>query len=102
MFPKSCVALSFLLLFLAFSSLSLSLAVPSTRSLKSTEQDPLSSSSSLQDFLTHQEQDAVELKEGEVSFGKTFVISGRMDLESLDYPGTGANNHHDPKTPGRA
>lgn len=29
-------------------------------------------------------------------------IEGRMDIESNDYPGTGANNHHDPKTPGRA
>ena len=29
-------------------------------------------------------------------------INGRMDLESTDYPGTGANNHHDPRTPGRA
>lgn len=29
-------------------------------------------------------------------------IEGRMDMESTDYPGTGANNHHDPKTPGRA
>ncbi|KAG6751962.1 hypothetical protein POTOM_044177 [Populus tomentosa] len=28
-------------------------------------------------------------------------IEGRMDLESTDYPGTGANNHHDPKTPGK-
>lgn len=26
----------------------------------------------------------------------------RMDIESTDYPGTGANNHHDPKSPGRA
>nr|DAD47066.1 TPA_asm: hypothetical protein HUJ06_017003 [Nelumbo nucifera] len=25
-----------------------------------------------------------------------------MDIESNDYPGTGANNHHDPKTPGRS
>lgn len=27
------------------------------------------------------------------------LVEGRMDLESTDYPGTGANNHHDPKTP---
>lgn len=26
----------------------------------------------------------------------------RMVMENTDYPGTGANNHHDPKTPGRA
>lgn len=29
-------------------------------------------------------------------------MEGRMDMENNDYPGTGANNHHDPKTPGRA
>lgn len=28
------------------------------------------------------------------------VVEGRMDFESTDYPGTGANNRHDPKTPG--
>lgn len=28
-------------------------------------------------------------------------IEGRMDMERTDYPGTGANNHHDPRTPGR-
>ncbi|KAK1317458.1 hypothetical protein QJS10_CPA05g00607 [Acorus calamus] len=26
---------------------------------------------------------------------------GRMDLESNDYPGSGANNRHDPRNPGR-
>lgn len=26
----------------------------------------------------------------------------RKDFESADYPGTGANNRHDPRTPGRA
>ncbi|KAK1278263.1 hypothetical protein QJS04_geneDACA003460 [Acorus gramineus] len=26
---------------------------------------------------------------------------GRMDIESNDYPGSGANNRHDPKSPGR-
>ena len=31
-----------------------------------------------------------------------FMVEGRMDLEKNDYPGTGANNRHDPKTPGGA
>ncbi|XP_027353193.1 uncharacterized protein LOC113863715 [Abrus precatorius] len=31
-----------------------------------------------------------------------FRVEGRFFLESNDYPGTGANNRHDPKTPGRA
>ncbi|WCJ43548.1 hypothetical protein M5689_024281 [Euphorbia peplus] len=106
MLPKFSLALC-LLLFLAFSSVLSSLAVPSTRSFMSTKEDQQSSSSSssLQHILTHQVQDAMDLKglgEDGVGFGKMFVINGRMDLESLDYPGTGANNHHDPKTPGRA
>lgn len=34
--------------------------------------------------------------------GEGLVAEGRMDMEeSTDYPGTGANNHHDPKSPGR-
>ena len=27
-------------------------------------------------------------------------LERRIDLENNDYPGTGANNRHDPKTPG--
>lgn len=29
------------------------------------------------------------------------MVKERMNLEMDDYPGTGANNHHDPNTPGR-
>lgn len=37
--------------------------------------------------------------DGELS--EVFVV-GRMDMEAgyTDYPGTGANRNHDPKTPG--
>ncbi|KAJ9185732.1 hypothetical protein P3X46_005329 [Hevea brasiliensis] len=94
-FPSLTVTL--LLLFLGFSFVLSSLAVPSTRSLKSSEGNP----SSVQDFLT---QDAVDLNIGEeqaLDLGEGY-INGRVDLESTDYPGTGANNHHDPKTPGKA
>ncbi|XP_072960895.1 uncharacterized protein [Typha angustifolia] len=29
-------------------------------------------------------------------------VNGRMDFESInDYPGSGANNRHDPRNPGR-
>lgn len=34
-------------------------------------------------------------------FGEEEEEKKRMDLENtLDYPGTGANRNHDPKTPG--
>lgn len=29
------------------------------------------------------------------------MVKERMNLEMDDYPGTGANNHHDPNAPGR-
>lgn len=29
------------------------------------------------------------------------LFQGRMVLENYDYPGTGANNHHDPKSPAK-
>lgn len=41
----------------------------------------------------------------EVMFGNEqqegYDVERRMDFERTDYPGTGANNHHDPKSPGR-
>ncbi|OAY44460.1 uncharacterized protein LOC110621277 [Manihot esculenta] len=97
MVHKCFLSLNLLLLFLGFSFVFSSLAVPSTRGLKSFEEIP----SSVEDSLT---QDAVGLNLGEeqvIDFGEGY-INGRMDLESTDYPGTGANNHHDPKTPGTA
>ncbi|KAJ7976458.1 Transmembrane protein [Quillaja saponaria] len=68
-----------MILFLCFSFLVSFAAVPVTRSL-------LSQSS---------------IQTSTVDLGQEFV-EGRMDLESTDYPGTGANNNHDPKTPGTA
>ncbi|KAJ6757608.1 PROTEIN putative-RELATED [Salix koriyanagi] len=87
---------SLVLLILALSSVLSSVAVPATRSLKSNEEIP----SEVQELLP---QDAVILTNGEmlIDVGKGY-IEGRMDFESTDYPGTGANNHHDPKTPGKA
>ncbi|KAK2638357.1 hypothetical protein Ddye_026152 [Dipteronia dyeriana] len=64
--------------------------------LKSNNEIP----SSVQEILA---QDAIlEVSETEELFGMSESdIERRMDLENTDYPGTGANNHHDPKTPGR-
>ncbi|MBA0576000.1 hypothetical protein Golob_023791 [Gossypium lobatum] len=86
-----------MLLFLGFSYLLLSsAAVPTTRSLKSNQELP----SSVQDLLA---QDVMELSDGEEVITEGDGFNGeRMLLESTDYPGTGANKNHDPKTPGRA
>ncbi|KAB2058596.1 Calcium-transporting ATPase 9, plasma membrane-type -like protein [Gossypium arboreum] len=86
-----------MLLFLGFSYLLLSCAaVPSTRSLKSNKELP----SSVQDLLA---QDVMELSYGEEVIAEGDGFNGeRMLMESTDYPGTGANKNHDPKTPGRA
>ncbi|MBA0687061.1 hypothetical protein Goari_014624 [Gossypium aridum] len=86
-----------MLLFLGFSYLLLSsAAVPTTRSLKSNKELP----SSVQDLLA---QDVMELSDGEEVITESDGFNGeRMLLESTDYPGTGANKNHDPKTPGRA
>ncbi|KAJ4841133.1 hypothetical protein Tsubulata_007652 [Turnera subulata] len=94
-----CGLVGLLVLFLAFSCVLSSLAVPTTRSLKlSSEENP---SSQVQDVMS---QDVMELSLGEeiLDDATEGYIEGRMDLESTDYPGTGANNHHDPRTPGRA
>lgn len=53
------------------------------------------------DKVSNNLQGAGDLGLVDVGEGEGF-IEGRMDMESTDYPGTGANNHHDPRTPGRA
>ncbi|CAJ1918997.1 unnamed protein product [Sphenostylis stenocarpa] len=42
-----------------------------------------------------------ELRNGEEVFdvAEELMVERRIDLESNDYPGTGANNKHDPKSP---
>ncbi|XWS57910.1 hypothetical protein CRYUN_Cryun09bG0213500 [Craigia yunnanensis] len=88
-----------MLIFLGFSYLLLSCAaVPTTRSLKSNK-ELLSSSSSVQDLLA---QDVTKLCEDELCGEGDAFNEERMLMESTDYPGTGANKNHDPKTPGRA
>ncbi|KAI8562688.1 hypothetical protein RHMOL_Rhmol03G0054100 [Rhododendron molle] len=84
--------LKLLVLFLGFSFVLSSAAVPTSRSLKSFRDDP-----SVQDLLAEGEMDM--RIDGELS---EVFVEGRMDLEShteSDYPGTGANRNHDPKSP---
>ncbi|KGN59481.1 hypothetical protein Csa_001422 [Cucumis sativus] len=86
---------TFFLLFLAFSFLlssNSSLAVPTTRILKSTFDHPSYQA------LVHQDVRDMEIIDGD-SFERLF--EGRLILENNDYPGTGANNHHDPKSPAK-
>lgn len=47
-------------------------------------------------------QEAMDLRDGEEVFdvGERF-IEGRMDFETSDYKGSGANQDHDPKPPGK-
>ncbi|XP_048127662.1 uncharacterized protein LOC115731991 isoform X2 [Rhodamnia argentea] len=93
---KSTIAMRLLVLFLAFSCLLSSLAVPSTRSLMSSSGEDDDDQVSVPDLLAQDEIMGT-------SEGREMVsVERRMELASNDYPGTGANNHHDPRTPGTA
>ncbi|KAJ4721346.1 Calcium-transporting ATPase 9, plasma membrane-type-like protein [Melia azedarach] len=88
--------LKLLVLFLGFSYVLSSTATI----LKSENENPSQVQVQVQDLLA---QEATEISDSEELLGvDQAYIEGRMDMESTDYPGTGANNHHDPKTPGRA
>ncbi|KMS97438.1 hypothetical protein BVRB_5g126950 [Beta vulgaris subsp. vulgaris] len=69
-----------------------SLAVPSSRSLI-MNQNKLESSSSR--VLLTQAAAKVGIDYGWTK--ETGKTKGRMDIELNDYPGTGANNNHEPK-----
>ncbi|XP_056158459.1 uncharacterized protein LOC130134791 isoform X2 [Syzygium oleosum] len=88
---KSTIAAARLLvLFLGFSCLLSSLAVPSTRSFKSSREED--------DDEVSVQDEKLGMREGD----ETVFMERRMEMKSNDYPGTEANNHHDPRTPGRA
>ncbi|MED6118946.1 hypothetical protein PIB30_007451 [Stylosanthes scabra] len=90
--------LQLLITLLLFSYVLSSSAVPTTRSL-SPRREKSSIQTSLEELKGTPESRNSETEM--FDFAKEFMVEGRMDLESNDYPGTGANRNHDPKTPGR-
>ncbi|MED6161417.1 hypothetical protein PIB30_060527 [Stylosanthes scabra] len=99
MIQRNSIRLLLLLLFLGFSSylvLSAS-AVPATRTQNLDEESEdasalLSLAKNVQKFGNNVEEVVIDVQER--------FINRRMDLETQDYEGTGANRDHDPKTPG--
>ncbi|GFS33365.1 hypothetical protein Acr_00g0027950 [Actinidia rufa] len=83
-----------IVLFLVLSSVFSSASVPTSRSLKSFEGGPSLHDQGEMDMKTGGE--LINVEEGLTE------EEGGMDLDDPDYPGTGANNHHDPKSPGRS
>ncbi|KAJ1416729.1 hypothetical protein SESBI_17117 [Sesbania bispinosa] len=80
---------------MVFSCVLSSTSVQRTRRLLSKDEK-----SSMQTSLV---QGALKFRNREEIFetGEEFMVKERMNLEIADYPGTGANNRHDPKAPGR-
>ncbi|PIN16914.1 hypothetical protein CDL12_10438 [Handroanthus impetiginosus] len=74
---------------LLFLLLEAAAAVPTSRSLKAAKDPGSVGNFHTQDVMGTGKDDWVS------------KLQGRMNLELEDYPGTGANNNHDPKTPGR-
>ncbi|XP_020219867.1 uncharacterized protein LOC109802870 [Cajanus cajan] len=85
---KSSLQLFIILLVFSFVLSSAALQTP-RRLLPNTEK--------LSTQTTSDHKGAKKFWNGEEMFD---MVEGRVDLESDDYPGTGANNRHDPKTPG--
>ncbi|KAK7336324.1 hypothetical protein VNO77_16861 [Canavalia gladiata] len=88
--------LQFLIILLIFSFVLSCSHVQTTRSLLPNREKISTQTTSI--------EGAENYKNGEEMFDmvEELMVEGRIDLESNDYPGTGANNRHDPKTPGRA
>ncbi|XP_057440566.1 uncharacterized protein LOC130732560 [Lotus japonicus] len=88
--------LHWLLILLVFLFVLSSEAVPTTRSFL-----PYRGESTTHARLDSQGPLEFRNEEEKLDVAEEFMVEGRSDLESNDYPGTGANNSHDPKTPGR-
>ncbi|XP_042058936.1 uncharacterized protein LOC121803320 [Salvia splendens] len=79
------LAVLLLLLFLVVSST----AVPASRSLKTIKNQVLLGRFHVQDVSDIENDDVMMVS----------LLERRMNIELTDYPGTGANNNHDPKPP---
>ncbi|XP_066315271.1 uncharacterized protein [Miscanthus floridulus] len=82
-----CFMLSCLLLPRASS------AAPLSRSLSLRNRQQPTNNPALE-VPAQQDEDAVE-------GGNQGEVAARMDIEVNDYPGSGANNRHEPRSPGR-
>ncbi|KAL4203171.1 hypothetical protein AMTRI_Chr01g102670 [Amborella trichopoda] len=87
-FPSRRGLVHLLLIFLFFLHLISSKAVPLSRSISLLEED--------QPTVL---ETAQQVYDGDLFEENT--IHGRILIETNDYPGSGANSRHDPKTPGR-
>ncbi|XP_052174432.1 uncharacterized protein LOC127789557 isoform X2 [Diospyros lotus] len=97
---KGFLLLLLLLLVLAASCLLLSsavAAVPSSEILKPFKDDP--SVDSVHRLLPPQGKMETGTGEKPTDEEGVLMIERRMDLETTDYEGTGANDDHDPKSP---
>ncbi|XP_024641531.1 uncharacterized protein [Medicago truncatula] len=91
-------ALHCLLFFMVFSYLFLpSSSLQTSRRFLSKDEK----STSMQTSLVKENVTGLSIGEDSFDKGEEFMVKERMNLEIEDYPGTGANNHHDPNPPGR-
>ncbi|KAK7266979.1 hypothetical protein RIF29_19641 [Crotalaria pallida] len=88
--------LQWLIVLIIFSFVLSSAAVPTTRSLLSNTEKSSFQATLVEGALEFRNERKMLVVEEEL------MVKERMVLESSDYPGTGANNRHDPKTPERA
>ncbi|KAK7316033.1 hypothetical protein VNO77_34660 [Canavalia gladiata] len=87
--------LKLLIVVLCLSYVVFAAAVPSTRSFMTSKVDPLVLDDQAKENLVNlsNSEEQFDMKEG--------VKEGRMTLDITDYPPTGPNHSHTPKSPGK-
>ncbi|KAL1314245.1 hypothetical protein HN51_041027 [Arachis hypogaea] len=100
MIHRNVQRLLLLLLFLGFSSYLLlsASAVPATRT-QNLDGEESEDASLLLSLAKNMQKLENNVKDVVIDVEERF-INRRMDLETQDYEGTGANKDHDPKSPG--